>query len=70
MEDYKLRDLCASHTLGWSWNWKTQQGFFFLLTNQSLRRRQAVWFGERKSAGEERSKCKMRGDETRSIAPL
>jgi hypothetical protein len=23
MEDYKLRDLRASHTLGWSWNWKT-----------------------------------------------
>jgi hypothetical protein len=22
MEDYKLRDLRASHTLGWSWNWK------------------------------------------------
>jgi hypothetical protein len=20
MEDYKLRDLRASHTLGWSWN--------------------------------------------------
>jgi hypothetical protein len=23
MEDYKLRDLRASHTLGWSWNWNT-----------------------------------------------
>jgi len=23
MEDYKLRDLRVSHTLGWSWNWKT-----------------------------------------------
>jgi len=23
MEDYKLRDLRASHILGWSWNWKT-----------------------------------------------
>jgi hypothetical protein len=25
MEDYKLRDLRASHTLGWSWNvqWMT-----------------------------------------------
>ncbi len=22
MEDYKLRDLRTSHTLGWSWNWK------------------------------------------------
>ncbi len=22
MKDYKLRDLRASHTLGWSWNWK------------------------------------------------
>jgi hypothetical protein len=22
MEDYKLRDLRVSHTLGWSWNWK------------------------------------------------
>jgi hypothetical protein len=21
IEDYKLRDLRASHTLGWSWNW-------------------------------------------------
>jgi hypothetical protein len=48
--------------------------FFFLHLRSaepySLRRRQAVWFRERKSAGEERSKCKMRGDETRSIAPL
>ncbi len=24
MEDYKLRDLRASHTLGWSWNWKSK----------------------------------------------
>jgi hypothetical protein len=23
MEDYKLRDLRTSHTLGWSWNWNT-----------------------------------------------
>jgi hypothetical protein len=23
MEDYKLRDLRDSHTLGWSWNWNT-----------------------------------------------
>ncbi len=23
MKDYKLRDLRASHTLGWSWNWNT-----------------------------------------------
>ncbi len=23
MEDYKLRDLRASHTLGWSWNWSS-----------------------------------------------
>jgi hypothetical protein len=25
MKDYKLklRKLCASHTLGWSWNWNT-----------------------------------------------
>jgi hypothetical protein len=23
MEDYKLRDLRASHTVGWSWNWNT-----------------------------------------------
>jgi hypothetical protein len=23
MEDYKLRDLRVSHTLGWSWNWNT-----------------------------------------------
>jgi hypothetical protein len=23
MADYKLRDLRASHTLGWSWNWST-----------------------------------------------
>jgi hypothetical protein len=23
MEDYKLRDLRASHTLGRSWNWNT-----------------------------------------------
>jgi hypothetical protein len=30
MEDYKLRDLRASHTLGWSWNWKTsRQGHLF-----------------------------------------
>jgi hypothetical protein len=21
LEDYKLRDLRVSHTLGWSWNW-------------------------------------------------
>jgi hypothetical protein len=21
MKDYKLRDLCVSHTLGWSWYW-------------------------------------------------
>ncbi len=24
MEDYKLRDLRVSRTLGWSWNWKTK----------------------------------------------
>jgi hypothetical protein len=24
MKDYKLRDLRASHTLGWSWNWNTK----------------------------------------------
>jgi hypothetical protein len=24
MEDYKLRDLRASHTLGWSWNWNME----------------------------------------------
>jgi hypothetical protein len=24
MEDYKVRDLRASHTLCWSWNWKTK----------------------------------------------
>ncbi len=23
MEDYKLRDLRVSHTLGWSWNWSS-----------------------------------------------
>jgi hypothetical protein len=23
MEDYKLRNLRDSHTLGWSWNWNT-----------------------------------------------
>jgi hypothetical protein len=26
MEDYKLRDLHDSHTLGWSWNWNTVMG--------------------------------------------
>ncbi len=28
MKDYKLRDLHASHTLGWSWYWKklTREG--------------------------------------------
>jgi hypothetical protein len=25
MEDYKLRDLRASHTLGWSWNCQVVQ---------------------------------------------
>ena len=38
MEDYKLRDLRVSHTLGWSWNWKSgtpnkdyYQVFFWVL---------------------------------------
>ncbi len=26
MEDYKLRHLRASHTLGWSWNWRVGTG--------------------------------------------
>ena len=30
MEDYKLRDLRASHTLGWSWNWNFAGRHFFL----------------------------------------
>jgi hypothetical protein len=43
MEDYKLRDLRASHTLGWSWNFVvvrytgfmngTVQGIYFFLSS-------------------------------------
>jgi hypothetical protein len=33
MEDYKLRDLCSSHTLGWSWNWNINQEIYTSLTH-------------------------------------
>jgi hypothetical protein len=36
MKDYKLRDLRASHTLGWSWNWNTCE-FFHFFQNSDLR---------------------------------
>jgi hypothetical protein len=52
MEDYKLRDLRASHTLGWSCNWNTKdkdevnkprkKRFFFIFVCFLIQK--VVWF--------------------------
>jgi hypothetical protein len=38
MKDYKLRNLCTSHTLGWSWNWNTKRLLFIIRVKRELKR--------------------------------
>jgi hypothetical protein len=39
MEDYKLRDLRASHTLGWSWNIRLTVGSQQVVYYESMKRK-------------------------------